>query len=519
MQALRAAHLAEVLAELRPLCEGARVREVQPLPPRDLLLILEPGEEGGPAVRRLRLSCDPDGPRAHLQQGRAFRHKGPIGPFFERAAKLLEGSTIATVEQPRGDRIALLRFRNADGDVPRPVVVAELTGRHANLVLLDAREQVLAMLIAPPAKGARPPRLTVGEPWVPPPGKPVGNDDQPPLAELLEEPEPDDDERPRRIEAPLSWRVEWHLGGAADGARSARASKALRQRLERKLSRARSLAAGLERRREAAAGAERVLQDAELLKAAMAQLSRGMASIELEDWYGEAGARRTVALDPKLSPNENVQKQFDRYHKLLRSTGELERESELAAGRIATLEELLRSLEDGAEPATVEARAVEAKLLDALVQDRAKRVQKKDPRLPYRSFTGARGGEILVGRNSRDNDELTLRIARGNDLWLHTADSPGSHVILRTARNVEPHPEDILDAAHLAAHFSPLKDARRVAIHVVQRKHIRKPKGAPAGLVQVGAGKVRQIRVEADRLERLLKPVRGGGGDGPDAAR
>lgn len=514
MQALRASHLAEVLAELRPLCEGARVREVQPLPPRDLLLILEPpaGGDDGPAVRRLRLSANPDGPRVHLQQGRAFRHKGPTGPFFERAAALLVGARVAAVEQPRGDRIALVRFRDGQGDVPRPALIAELTGRHANLILVDGREQVLALLVAPPAKPRVEPRLAVGAPWVPPPGKPAGGADDEPLATVLAEPQPDGDERPRRVEAPLSWRVEWHLGGAAEGARTARDAKALRQRLERKLARARSLAEGLGRRREAAAGAERVLHDAELLKAATDRLARGMASIELEDWYAEEpDARRTIALDPKLSPQANVQKQFDRYHKLVRSAGELEREADLAAGRIAALEELLADLAGDGEPEAVEARAVAAKLLEPLGKERAKRVQQAGPRLPYRRFVGLRGGEILVGRNSRDNDELTLRIARGNDLWLHTADSPGSHVVLRCAKHVEPHPEDVLDAAHLAAHFSPLAGARRVAVHIVQRKHIRKPKGAPAGLVQVASGKVRQIRVEAERLERLLHVDRAGG--------
>ncbi|QDU67342.1 NFACT family protein [Engelhardtia mirabilis] len=526
MHALRASHLGELLAELRPLCEGARVREIQPLPPRDLLVVLEPLEEGGPAVRRIRLSADPEGPRVHLQQGRAFKHRGSVGSFFDRAAALLVGSTLAAIEQPRGDRIALLRFRDATGEVPRPALVAELTGRHANLVLLDGRELVQAILVPPPSKAGATPRLIVGQPWTPPPGKPGTAADDEPLAIALPEPEVDDeDARPRRIDGPLSWRVEWHIGGAADGARTARESKGVRQRLERKLSRARSLADGLERRREAAAGAERVLQDAELLKAAMGQLHRGLESIELQDWYDD-GATRVIALDPKLSPQANVQRQFDRYHKLERSAGEIEREAGLAAKRIAAIEGLLEDLAEGAAPEEIEQRAVAAKFLEPLGQDRAKRVQVQAARLPYRTFTGRAGGEILVGRNARDNDQLSLRIARGNDLWLHTADSPGSHVILRVAKDREPNQEDVLDAAHLAAHFSPLRDAGRVAVHLALRKQIRKPKGAPPGMVQVGGGKIRQIRIEPDRLERLLSTDRGGddpgapaGGPGPGSGR
>ena len=169
MRALAADHLAELLTELREALVGLRLREAQPLPPRDLLLVFDAGEDH---VQRLRLSADPEAPRLHLQNGRVFRHEGSVGPWYERTRALLDGATLQALEQPRGDRIALLRFADGpDPEHPRPVLIAELTGRHANLVLCDGREQVLGLLVEPP-KGKQEPRLEVGRAWEPPPGKP-----------------------------------------------------------------------------------------------------------------------------------------------------------------------------------------------------------------------------------------------------------------------------------------------------------------------------------------------------------
>jgi predicted ribosome quality control (RQC) complex YloA/Tae2 family protein len=508
MHALAAEHLAQLLQELRGATLGRTVREVAPLPPRDLMLVLD---DAGESVLRLRLSADPEGPRIHLQNGRVHRHDGPVGPWFESARNLLEGARLAAIEQPRGDRIALLRFDGGrDPDHPRPGLVAELTGRHANLVLVDGSEQVLTLLVEPP-RGKQAPRLVVGAPWQPPPGKPRSPGGASDLLEALPAAPLEGPGAPPRVVGPLSWAVEHALGGAASAVRTGRELRALKQRLERRLERARSLVRGLAERAEAAAGAERVRQDGELLKGALGRFARGDRWIELEDWFAPDAPRRRVELDPKLAPQANVEKYFDRYHKLLRAADQLERERGLADERVAALSELISACgEPGADPESLEARAVTAGLLEALEKQRAKRVQKQAPRLPYRRFVATSGAEILVGRNARDNDELTVRIARGNDLWLHTADGPGSHVVLRNPKNSEPHPEDLLDAAHLAAHFSPFSAAARVAVHVARRKHVRKPKGAPAGTVQVAGGKIRQVRIEPARLARLLESPRRG---------
>ncbi len=513
--ALTATALGEVLEELRTVFLGATLREVQALPPRDALLVFHGPED---SVRRLRVSVSPDGPRVHLQHGRVQRYAGPIGPFFERIDRCLRGARLARIEQPRGDRMALFAFEGAAEEVGasgRCALLAELTGRHANLMLLDGSERVLELLVNAPTKkkgGAapRPPRLTVGEPWVPPPGA-APNISGPPRALLETIPLHADDEEvtggPRGVDAPLSRRIESVIGAQVERVHVERDAKRVRERLERRLQRARSTVHGLEQRRIAAAGAERVAQDGELLKAALGELQRGMESILLQDWYSETGEPRRIELDPRRSGPENVERVFKRAQKLDRAAAEVEREIERARGQVEALERLIAERLDS-DPLGAETAAVQAGLLEPLKAARAVHVQEKKERRPYRPFVGLHGAEILVGRSSRDNDQLTFRVARGNDLWLHTSDSPGSHVILRCKKGCEPHPEDVLDAAILAIHFSPQKEARRAGVHVVPVKQVKKPKGAPPGLVTLAGGKRRDVRMEPDRLQRLLDATR-----------
>ena len=95
------------------------------------------------------------------------------------------------------------------------------------------------------------------------------------------------------------------------------------------------------------------------------------------------------------------------------------------------------------------------------------------------------GLEILVGRAARDNDNLTFKVARPNDLWLHAADYPGSHVIVRnTTRKDIPH-RTLIEAAQLAAYFSQANQDPKVDVHYTQRKFISKPKGVAPGLVRM----------------------------------
>ena len=491
------------MCELFPLLRGWSLRDLAALPPRDLLLVFEPDAAGGAGaqaapVRRLRISADPDASRLHLQHGRARRGKGPPGPFYRRLERELAGARLAALEQVRGDRIVLLELRDAPAGARR-ALLCELTGRHANLVLLGPGDRVLDLLVPAPTRRAEP-RLVVGEPWRAPPGRAPAPGGGRALADAFAPP-PDP---PPIAAAPLSWRVERALGAEVCARDLEAERKRLKRRAERKLAKARGLLRGLERRLASCDQAERARRDGELLTAHLSELRRGMESVELADWHAD-GAPRRIELDPRRGPRENAERLFERYRELGRVRAGLPDEIARARRRAAALEELLARCADPAvDPAALDGEAVARGLLDPRQEADERKRKEPGPRLPYRSFSGSRGSEIRVGRSARDNDALTFRHARGNDLWLHTAEAPGSHVVLCGAGRGEPDPEEVLDAAHLAVHFSPLRGAARADVHVAQRKLVHKPRGAKPGLVTLSGGRNLRLRVQPERLARLL---------------
>lgn len=513
---LSARHVGELVAEIAPLVRGARVLELRAAPPRDLALVLE--VEGAERPRRLVLSANPDAARLHLARERFPAHTGSVGPFFQRAAAELEGATLRTLEQVRADRIALLEFRPTPSGQRRALLV-ELFGRRANLVLLGPDDRVLELAV--PAGTGADARLAVGRPWQPPGGRAgAPSEPGPSLAESL--PEPPEPPGPRADRepalAPLSWRVEAALGEQAEHARNDALRRDLVARTTRRLGRARALVVGLERRRDASEGAERVQQDGELVKGSLDRVPRGADSVELADWFTPDAPPRRIELDPALPPRANAERLFERARKLLRARANLGEELGRARARVAALEDLLERLREGSDaPDALQALALERGLLDERQEPDARKRPAPRPRLPYRSFRGALGSEIRVGRNARDNDALTFRHARGNDLWLHTADAPGSHVVLCGLREREPDEEELLDAAHLAVHFSPLRGRDRAAVHVARRKFVHKPRGAKPGLVTLSGGRVLNLRLQPERLERLLRTDRAGGDPPPPA--
>ncbi len=197
------------------------------------------------------------------------------------------------------------------------------------------------------------------------------------------------------------------------------------------------------------------------------------------------------------------------------------RELELARPKVEQLEALLAEADDeSVDPEELDARGVQAGLLDAPQQADPRKRKAPPVRLPYRSSTTIGGMEVRVGRTAKDNDALTFKHSNGNDLWLHTADAPGSHVVLRMGnqktqkdsrgKKIMPEPphEDLMDAATLAVHFSPLREAGKASVHVAACKLVHKPRGAKPGLVTLSGGRNLEIRMQPDRLARLVRPDR-----------
>ena len=126
-----------------------------------------------------------------------------------------------------------------------------------------------------------------------------------------------------------------------------------------------------------------------------------------------------------------------------------------------------------------------------------------DSKSKARNFTSSDGFEILVGKGAKDNDYLTFRVAKSNDLWLHAADYPGSHVVIRSQNKQEFPNKTLLEAAQLAAFYSQAREESKVAVHYTLKKFVHKPKGAVAGLVNLASFKT--ILVEPKVAEQIEK--------------
>lgn len=126
-----------------------------------------------------------------------------------------------------------------------------------------------------------------------------------------------------------------------------------------------------------------------------------------------------------------------------------------------------------------------------------------------RTFTSKSGKTILVGRNSRDNNYLTLKVAGPDDIFFHTTDFSGSHVILQL-NSEEPSRTDLEEAALLAAYYSKGKNKKVVKVDYTYRKYVSKPRKAPAGLVEIEKQKtIKVTKQQLTQLEKYLKSVKG----------
>lgn len=227
----------------------------------------------------------------------------------------------------------------------------------------------------------------------------------------------------------------------------------------------------------------------ELLMANAYKLPRGLDRIQLENYYDESMPTITIPIDPKLSPMDNAQKYFKRYHKSKAALG-------MAQGQIESIQRELDYLEgqiDNLRKCSEESELLEIRAELAaqgyMKPDRFPKGRKpgkvqKRQKLPGTKplhYLSSDGADIYIGKNNAQNENLTLRFASADDLWLHTKNIPGSHVIVRT--DGEPSEQTLREAAQLAAYYSKARQSAQVPVDYTPRKYIKKPGGSPPGFV------------------------------------
>ena len=220
----------------------------------------------------------------------------------------------------------------------------------------------------------------------------------------------------------------------------------------------------------------------ELITANIYNIPKGAKEVQLVNYYDESGATVAIPMDPKKTPAQNAQIYFKKYNKAKNALDMVGKQIEQTREEIDYLENQLHNLEKCTDESEID------EIREELIKEgylknnqRKKRLPKTAPSRPHH-FISSDGFDIFVGKNNAQNDRLTLRTASPEDIWMHTKDIPGSHVIIKTqGRNVSD--STLYEGAMLAAYFSKAKSSSNVPVDYCLRKNVKKPKGAKPGMV------------------------------------
>ncbi|MDD7754739.1 MAG: NFACT RNA binding domain-containing protein [Clostridiales bacterium] len=221
----------------------------------------------------------------------------------------------------------------------------------------------------------------------------------------------------------------------------------------------------------------------ELLTSYIYMIQKGMESVEVANFYDPNYSNIRIALNKNLTPSENAQKYFKKYNKLKTAKIELTSQIAICNEEIEYLENIMLGIENCEN--LEELNDIKDELIKlgyAKAPFRYKAKKDIDPTTKPNQFTSSDGFTILVGKNNKQNDYLTLRIADPEDLWMHTKNIPGSHVIIKCAGKEVPD-NTLLEAATLAAYFSKARLSSQVPVDYTMKKHVKKPSGSKPGMV------------------------------------
>ena len=240
----------------------------------------------------------------------------------------------------------------------------------------------------------------------------------------------------------------------------------------------------------------------ELISANLYRLEKGQASAEVENFYEEGMPRVSVPMDPLLTPTQNAQKYFKEYRKARTAEEKLTEQISHAEEELAYLDSVFEEL----------SRAETERDLSEIRQELMEQGYVRAPRGRQKpaaaaaplKFRSSDGFPILVGRNNRQNDRLTMKQASNNDVWFHTKNIPGSHTILVTEGRA-PTETALREAALLAAWHSRGRESSQVPVDYTQVRNVSKPNGAKPGMVIYVSYNTVYVTPEKDLAERLAE--------------
>ena len=534
--------------ELRRELLGGRIQKINQPFEQELVLQIRSNRKS----HKLLLSAHSVFGRVQLTDT-TFENPAVPNTFIMVMRKYLQGAVIEAIQQVENDRILEISVSNKNeiGDSVAVTLVIEIMGKHSNIILLDKSSGKIieaikhvgfsqnsyrtilpgSTYVAPPQTGSLNP-FTVGDEKL---FEILHTEDLEPkrLQQIFQGLGRDtatelsgrlttdklktfraffaSPTQPRLTEksfsallfsdsktqmSTLSELLDTFYKDKAERDRVNQQASELIRRVENELEKNRKKLVKQEEELLATENAEEFRQKGELLTTFLHQVPNDQEQVELDNYY--TGEKIIISLDKALTPNQNAQRYFKRYQKLKEAVKHLTSLIEETRATILYLESV--------ETALAQASLTEiAEIREELVQTgfirrrQREKIQKRQKPEKYLATDGQT--IILVGRNNLQNDELTFKIAKKDELWFHAKDIPGSHVVI--TGNLQPSDEVKTDAAELAAYFSKARLSNLVQVDMIETRKLNKPTGGKPGFVTYTGQKTLRVTPDEEKIKSM----------------
>lgn len=543
--------LHHMVEELRRELVNGRIQKINQPFEQELVLQIRSNRQS----HRLLLSAHPVFGRIQLTQT-TFENPAQPSTFIMVLRKYLQGALIESIEQVENDRIVEMTVSNKNeiGDHIQATLIIEIMGKHSNILLVDKSSHKILEVIKHVGFSQNSYRtLLPGSTYIAPPStealnpftikdeklfeilqtqettaknlqslfQGLGRDTANELENILvsdklstfrtffnQETKPcltDTSFSPvpfaNQVGEPfanLSDLLDTYYKDKAERDRVKQQASELIRRVENELQKNRHKLKKQEKELLATDDAEEFRQKGELLTTFLHQVPNDQDQVILDNYYTNQSI--TIALDKALTPNQNAQRYFKRYQKLKEAVKYLTDLIEETKATILYLESVETVLNQAGLEEIAEIR-------EELIQTgfiRRRQREKIQKRKKPEQFLASDGKTIIyVGRNNLQNEELTFKMARKEELWFHAKDIPGSHVVI--SGNLDPSDEVKTDAAELAAYFSQGRLSNLVQVDMIEVKKLNKPTGGKPGFVTYTGQKTLRVTPDPEKIASMKK--------------
>ena len=543
--------LHHMVEELRRELVNGRIQKINQPFEQELVLQIRSNRQS----HRLLLSAHPVFGRIQLTQT-TFENPAQPSTFIMVLRKYLQGALIESIEQVENDRIVEISVSNKNeiGDHIQATLIIEIMGKHSNILLVDKSSHKILEVIKHVGFSQNSYRtLLPGSTYIAPPsteslnpftikdeklfeilqtqetttknlqslfqglGRDTANElenilvsdklstfrnffnqeTKPCLTETSFSPVPFANQV-REHFASLSDLLDTYYKDKAERDRVKQQASELIRRVENELQKNRHKLKKQEKELLATDNAEEFRQKGELLTTFLHQVPNDQDQVILDNYYTNQPI--TIALDKALTPNQNAQRYFKRYQKLKEAVKYLTDLIEETKATILYLESVETVLNQAGLEEIAEIR--EELIQTGFIRRRQReKIQKRKKPEQYLASDGKT--IIYVGRNNLQNEELTFKMARKEELWFHAKDIPGSHVVI--SGNLDPSDEVKTDAAELAAYFSQGRLSNLVQVDMIEVKKLNKPTGGKPGFVTYTGQKTLRVTPDPEKIASMKK--------------